>query len=277
MNDKLSPVSPVRTPAPYLGGKRLLAPTIIERIAETPHALYVEPFVGMGGVFFRRTLKPNAEVINDFSGDVVNLFRILQRHYAAFMDHMKYQLTSRREFERLKRTNPDTLTDFERAARFIYLQRNAYGGKIEGRNFGVKPDRPAHFDYSAIVPMLEEVYERLTGVMIENLDWAELLTKYDRDDALFYLDPPYFGNEGDYGKEAFTRARFAEMAAHLKALQGRAILSINDTPEVRQIFEGLRFEEVSLKYTIGQAAGGVKDVGELIIYNYERVEMPLFR
>lgn len=132
MNSQLEPVDPVSPPAPYLGGKRALAPIITQRIAEIAHDTYVEPFVGMGGIFFRRDRRPRAEVINDRNGEVINLFRILQRHYAAFMDHLKYQLTSRREFERLKATAPSTLTDLERAARFLYLQRTAYGGKVSG-------------------------------------------------------------------------------------------------------------------------------------------------
>ncbi len=143
MNAEFTPVRPVSTPAPYLGGKRALAPKIVERINRVPHKLYVEVFVGMGGVFFKRDNQPPAEVINDKSGEVVNLFRILQRHYVAFMDHLRYQLTSRKEFERLVKTDPTTLTDLERAARFLYLQRTAYGGKVTGQNFGVAPERCA--------------------------------------------------------------------------------------------------------------------------------------
>lgn len=81
--------------------------------------LYAEPFVGMGGVFFRRMKVPRSEVINDRNGEVINLFRILQRHYPQFMDTLKFQITSWREFERLKACDPATLTDLERAARFI--------------------------------------------------------------------------------------------------------------------------------------------------------------
>lgn len=73
----LEPVQPVSPAAPYLGGKRMLAPLITRRIAEVPHTTYVEPFVGMGGIFFRRDRRPEAEVINDRNGEVVNLFRIL--------------------------------------------------------------------------------------------------------------------------------------------------------------------------------------------------------
>lgn len=107
--------------APYLGGKRNLARVVIERLGMIPHATYAEPFVGMGGVFLRRPFRAPAEVINDISQDVTTLFRVLQRHYVAFLDMMRFQLTSRTEFERLCAENPDTLTDLERAARFLYL------------------------------------------------------------------------------------------------------------------------------------------------------------
>lgn len=276
MNNELEPVDPVSPPAPYQGGKRNLAPIIISRIAEIPHKLYAEPFVGMGGVFFRRTARPDSEVINDFSGDVVNLFRILQRHYPAFMDHLKFQLTSRREFERLKDTVPETLTDLERAARFLYLQRTCYGGKITGRNFGVSAERPSRFDYTQIAPVLEEIFERLSRVTIENLDWSIFVERYDGVGTLFYLDPPYFGCETDYGADSFSRDRFTQMADLLRRIDGRAIVSLNDTPEVRDLFKGYRLEEVELNYSIGQASGGPKKVGELLIYNFEPPKLPLF-
>jgi DNA adenine methylase len=100
--------------APYVGGKRNLAARVIERIARIPHELYAEPFIGMGGVFLRRARPAKCEVINDASRDVANFFRILQRHYVAFLDMLRWQLTTRADFERLMATNPATLTDLER-------------------------------------------------------------------------------------------------------------------------------------------------------------------
>jgi DNA adenine methylase len=272
----LEAVNAVDPPAPYLGGKRFLAPLIVRRIAEVPHSLYAEPFVGMGGIFFRRDYRPGAEVINDRSGDVVNLFRVLQRHYTAFMDHLRFQLTSRREFERLSRTDPMTLTDLERAARFLYLQRTAYGGKIVGRSFGVAPERPARFDVTQMAPVLEEVFERLSGVVIENLDWAELVDRYDRPEALFYFDPPYLGSEGDYGPGLFAPSQFAAIADRLRRLEGKAIVSLNDVPGIREAFAGFRIETAELPYTIGQATSGVKQVREVLIYTFEPPALPLF-
>ena len=66
----LQPVDPVSPAAPYIGGKRVLARTIIGKINATPHDGYAEPFVGMGGIFLRRTMQPRMEAINDISGDV---------------------------------------------------------------------------------------------------------------------------------------------------------------------------------------------------------------
>ncbi|MDN3562753.1 DNA adenine methylase, partial [Vreelandella neptunia] len=125
----LKPVRPVAPVAPYLGGKRHLTERLGDLIGEVPHDTYGEPFIGMGGVFFRRKSRPRCEVINDISRDVINLFRILNHHYPQFMDVLKYQITSRDEFERLAGQNPDSLTDMQRAARFLYLQRSAFGGK----------------------------------------------------------------------------------------------------------------------------------------------------
>jgi DNA adenine methylase len=135
----MSAIAPIRPPAPYIGGKRMLAKRLVERINAVPHTLYAEPFVGMGGIFFRRDQRPKCEVINDWSDDVATFFRILQRHYVPFMDMLRWQITSRAGFDRLRRQDPSTLTDLERAARFLYLQRLAFGGKVAAATSGWTP------------------------------------------------------------------------------------------------------------------------------------------
>lgn len=76
MNKGLTPphqsVAPTRPVAPWLGGKRNLAKRICALIdADTNHSTNTEPFVGIGGIFLRRTSRPRAEVIHDF-GRAVN-------------------------------------------------------------------------------------------------------------------------------------------------------------------------------------------------------------
>lgn len=260
---QLEHVRPTRPVAPWLGGKRALAGLLIERIAAVPHARYVEPFVGMGGVFFRRRSKPKMEVVNDINRDVVNIFRILQRHYQQFLDVLKWQVCSRSEFERLVKVDPETLTDLERAARFLYLQRAAFGGHAVNRHFGIDFNGGARFNLTKLVPLLEEVHERLSGVLIERLPYAECIRRYDsRPGTLFYCDPPYWGCTDDYGKDIFSAADFEALRDLLAGLQGRFILSINDKPEIRAIFAGFKIEEVTLNYRL---SGRVTPARELII------------
>ncbi|NTT88589.1 DNA adenine methylase, partial [Tabrizicola fusiformis] len=160
-------------------------------------------------------------------------------------------LTTRFEFNRLVDTNPETLTDLERAARFLYLQRTAFGGKVSGRNFGVQTGRPGRFNLTTLEPMLEDLHTRLSGVVIECLDFGDFIRRYDTPGTLFYLDPPYWGSEGDYGKHLFARADFQRLADHLKALQGGFLMSINDVQDIRDIFAWARIEEVQTSYSIG--------------------------
>lgn len=265
----LSPVSPTRPVAPWLGGKRNLARRICAIVDATPCATYAEPFVGMGGIFLRRSTRPKAEVINDRGRDIANLFRILQRHYPQFLDTLRFQLTTRAEFERLIAVDPDTLTDLERAARFLYLQRTAFGGKVSGRNFGVDRARPGRFNLSTLEPMLEDLHSRLSGVTIECLDWSAFIPRYDSADTLFYLDPPYWGCEDDYGKAMFARADFERLAQQLATIRGRFILSLNDLPEVRHTFAAFQLAEIRTTYTI---SGKRNDQGgsraELLISNW---------
>jgi DNA adenine methylase len=250
--------------APYLGGKKLLAARIIARIEKIPHLCYAEPFVGMGGVFFRRRLIPNAEVINDASRDVATFFRVLQRHFQALVDMMRWQLTTRAEFHRLIATPPDTLTDLERSARFFYLQRAGFGGKVVGRSFGTTTSRPALFDITRIVPHLEELHARLAGVTVECLPYLQFITRYDRPTTLFYLDPPYLGFEKDY-EGGFTRDDFVVLANLLHQLHGHFILSLNDHPFVRKCFHEFSIQRVPITYTAGNPRGPAKRAHELII------------
>jgi DNA adenine methylase len=253
------PISPA---AAYVGGKRQLARTIVAQIEKLPHEIYAEPFVGMGGVFLRRPFAARSEVINDFNRDVATFFRILQRHYAAFLGMMNFQLTTRAEFERLKATAPETLTDLERAARFLYLQRTAFGGKVSGRNFGVDPGVGAPFNVTKLAPLLDELHERLAGVTIECLPYDGFIRRYDRPGTLFYLDPPYWGSEDYYGKGMFSKADFERLAEILAGIKGRFLLSINDVPPVRRIFGAFKLRPVRLHYGL---SGGQRPAKELLI------------
>ncbi len=255
-----------KPPAAYLGGKRNLARRLCELIETVPHRAYIEPFVGMGGVFLRRSRPAPVEVINDLSGDVANLFRIVRRHYEPLVEEMTWLLAGRAEFARQMRVDPSTLTDIERAARFLYLQRLAFGGRVAGRTFGVRKDQSSRIQLSQLRAELKALHRRLEPVTIEQLPYADVIRRYDQARALFYLDPPYDETAG-YGVD-FGREDYLAMAGQLAGIAGSFVMSINDTPFVREAFAGFRIDEVTTTWTVGMATTGAgQKVTELIISN----------
>lgn len=254
-------VEPLPGLAPWLGGKRQLAKLLTARIDRLPHRCYAEPFLGMGGVFLRRRRRAEAEAINDAHGDVVNLFRIVQRHPEALAEALAFTIAARADFARVRAIDPTRLTDVERAARFFFLMHAGFRGRAKSPTFGASPHRRSHWHPERLVARIRAVHRRLAGVYIEKLGYAEFIRLYDGSETLFYLDPPYWGHERDYGNGLFARDDFVRLAELLAAIKGRFILSINDVPEIRRLFRWARITGAPVTYTIG----GGKRVAELVI------------
>lgn len=259
-------VSSVQTPAAYLGGKRLLAERIISIIDQVDHHCYIEPFMGMGGVFFRRTRIPPAEVINDISNEIINFFRVIQRHFPEFQRILRWVINSRGYFQQFDAIPASSLTDVERAARFYFLQRNRFGGKPGSHTFSIGREG-SRFDIRKLKARLDAIHARLSGVTVENLPYSEVFAQYDAPQVLFYCDPPYFEGEGDYGTGIFSREDFDCLAQVMREMKGKCILSINDRPETREIFSGLEQLQVKTHYSINRSEH--KEVGELIVCNFK--------
>lgn len=247
---------------PWLGGKRRLADTIISRFPQ--HECYVEVFAGGAALYF---LRPPAavEVINDINGDVVTLYRVVKHHLEEFVRQFKWALSSREIFKWTQDTPPETLTDIQRAARFYYLQHQAFGAKVQGQTWGTATTAPAP-NMLRIEQELSDAWLRLQGTYIERLDWQECMRRYDRPHTLFYLDPPYWETEG-YGVP-FEWAQYQAMARLLREIRGKAIVSLNDHPDIRACFEGLHMEAVPINYTVG-GGGRAVERSELIIFSWD--------
>jgi DNA adenine methylase len=123
----------------------------------------------------------------------------------------------------------------------------------------------ARFNLLKLAPQLEAIHERMAGVVIEQLPWRKFIERYDRPGILFYLDPPYWGNETDYGTNVFGREEFSEMADVLSGIRGQFILSLNAVKGVYETFSAFRVEEVDCTYSLSST--GQKAVREVIITN----------
>ena len=261
----LQDVEPAEPIVPWFGGKKYLAARIIERIEAVPHSCYAEPFVGMGGVLLRRRSRPRVEVINDLNGDVVNLFRVMREHPDELARQFDWVLPSRQEFRRLLAVPPETLTDVQRAARLVYMQRLRFSGAPKSTGIRLSATTTMALRSAKMRRLIRAIHRRLESVQIECLDWREFIPRYDRPATLFYLDPPYWGHEADYGNGMFARDDFTRMAELLRGIKGRFILSLNDVPEIREIFAGFDFQEIENRYSANKRS--TRRAAELLISN----------
>lgn len=247
----------------YLGGKSRLVSTIVPLIPK--HKTYAEPFCGAAWVLFGKEPSPN-EIINDINVDLVNLFRIVQNHLDEFVRYFRWVLISRDEYARLKKVEASTLTDIQRAARFFYMMRLGYAGKPSagGQHFTVSKEKRPSMNLLRMEETLSEAHLRLAQVWIEQMPYDRFIEKYDREGTFFYCDPPYHGSEKDYGN-TFSFEDFTRLRDILLGLKGRFLLSINDTPEIREIFSPFMIGEAMTRWETRKTN---RDVKELLIRNY---------
>lgn len=249
---------------PWMGGKRRLADRLIPLFP--PHECYVEVFAGGAALFFLRPQPAPVEVLNDINGDLVCLYRVVQNHIEEFVRQFKWALSSRQIFEWQRMTRPETLTDIQRAARFFYLQHHAFGGKVAGQTFGTATTGPA-INLMRIEENLSAAWQRLSGVYVENLAWLDCAERYDRPHTFLYMDPPYWQTEG-YGFD-FPFANYERMAEFMRRCKGRVMVSINDHPDIRRVFQGFHMEWLDIRYSnTNQRQGPAEVTGELVIMNW---------
>ena len=245
----------------YQGGKSLLAKKIIPKIP--PHTCYCEVFAGAAWLLFKKE-ESKVEIINDINKDLVTLYRVIKHHLEEFVRYLKWILVARDEFSRFKAENPETLTDIQRAVRFYYLLRAGYGAKVVGQTFNIGPTRPSSLNLLRIEEELSEAHLRLSRAYIENMHYQRLIERFDRPETFFYIDPPYYGNEDDYGEGIFNREDFTRLRDVLVGIRGKFIMSINDVPEIRKLFKDCFIEEVTTNYKM-RGAHKQKKVTELLI------------
>lgn len=249
---------------PWIGGKRRLAKHLLPLFPE--HRCYVEPFAGAAALFFMKE-PSKVEVINDINGELINLYRVIQNHLDEFIRQFRHSLVSRQVYEWHQMTATETLTDIQRAARFYYLQKMSFGGKVSGQTFGTATTSPPRLNLLRIEEDLSTAHLRLQRAFIEHLPWLKVCEKYARPHSLIYMDPPYWETEG-YGVD-FGMEQYQQMADFAISTEAAVIISVNDHPAMREVFAELAIQTVDIKYTVGVSVegGSGKKAKELIISN----------
>ena len=213
-------------------------------------------------------------MFNDQNLNLVNLYRCVKDRPEELVAELEFSLNTRADFTVLKEQMkaPFVLVDVKRAAAFYQLIRYSYASGL--KSFGGVP----HSIWNDF-PAIRECCGRLQRVVVENKDFEDLIRVYDRQDMLFFCDPPYYDAEGYYKGVSFSKNDHERLANTLMSISGLYILSYNDCPEIISLYSkpGIMIESVSRLSNIAQRYEGGKMYAELLIANYDLTLNPYYQ
>lgn len=229
--------SDLRSPISYFGGKQKLSKRIIQLFPK--HQVFVDVFCGSSAILLAKRASP-VEVINDISGHITTLFRVIANPSKAreLVERLNATPYSLDEFNFVKNhINEVGIEDVELARRVMVLHRMSRNG--EGREWSYATSSSVGGASESVskfrrgVARIPAMTERLKRVQIENRSWEKILDSYDSENTLFYLDPPYLkelrSSSGGYTHEMSTDEHKL-LIERLLSIKGHAVISGYATP-----------------------------------------------
>lgn len=289
----------IKIPVSRVGNKTAIL-HILYALFPLKYGRFIDVFGGSGSVLLGNPEICPFEVYNDFDRNLANLFRCMKERTMAIIRELGFcHLNSREDFtavrrffeneqfddrylsEELRLTQvlfppPETkeLTemrkritadyDVRRAAMFLKLLRFSYSSS--GKSFASQP-----FDIRKLFGLFSQLQDRMANVVVENQDFETLIKHYDRPDAFFYLDPPYFSTEDMY-EVGFGWDDHVRLRDTLKNIKGKFLLSYNDCDEIRELYNGFSMFDFSRTHSMAQRYEAGKEFKELLIGNYDLYE-----
>jgi len=264
----------LRSPIKMIGGKGVLRKRILPYFPE--HRTYVEPFGGGANLLL---VKPRSamEVYNDLDPRFAGLFRCIVDDDLRAQLIQRLELTPYSRQERLESKDqaPAEEDMVERASMFFVDSRQSLGGMLDRSSWGLVTNSSVRgmaqpiSAYVQAIQMLPRIADRMKEVKIYNKDWSVVVEKFDAEDTLFYLDPPYpkeTRRDGWFSFEMQTQDH-EKLVDVLLNIRGMAILSgyPNDmyAPLEKNGWECVKFDRscnaaARTKHTQLQGSGVIK-------------------
>jgi DNA adenine methylase len=234
-----------------IGSKLSLLEDILPMIP--PHLIYVEPFVGGGGVYWNKEPAERA-VLNDIDKDLMEGYKLLKsmKNKTPSDFPVKYSIDEIQKLEdKLNPTKEEEL--LQKLYKFCYTFSSSGKGKMYKNLSQINK-----------IKRIGDFVDRMKHTAITNQDYKKVLKDNHSLNTFFFLDPPYEASKGLY-KEFFMD--YEDMNKVLQNLKGMFLLTINDSPNIRKIFKGFILKPVFVK-SHSKSSIGFKDRNELFIMNY---------
>lgn len=266
--DSVAPYYNLRSPLIWFGGKSKLSKYITGLFPE--HRTYVEPFGGGASILLQKS-PSKQEVFNDSSSDVINFLLVVRENPERFYKAVESLPYSRALYEKWRYTLPPE-DPFERAVWWFYLNRSGICGAHNGKPGGWRHGRNHNTagTYRSAVKLIQPLAGRIKKVNIECKDFRDIIQKYDSPKTFFYCDPPYVNREHRY-EGGFKKADHIALAELLSRISGKALVSYNDQPLIRELFKGWNCIEINNKAfsKVVQNGESKPPEKEVLIGNYD--------
>lgn len=254
----------VRTPLRWVGGKGRFLEEIYKHFPL--HTTFVDVFGGGGSVILGKN-PAKVDVYNDLDERLANFFRVISDEEKAteLQKRLENTLYSRRVFEEAKELQYNNLSDIDRAYWFFIVSKQSFGGIGEAFGYAVAAkgsDYPSCIKgFHSGIERLKSAHKRLREIQIENLDFSDLIPRYDTPETLFYLDPPYVQGIRTsrimYNHEMTTQCH-EKLVNLLLGIKGMAILSGYETEIYNPLLEsGWKQEKFDVFARISNNAQGL--------------------
>jgi len=227
----------------YFGGKWKIAPKIIELIPK--HKTFVDVMCGAASITLRKPRSKN-EIINDCHLEVVNFFSVIRDRHMELKSKLQSTPYSREEYYLCREEIKDPI---EQARRTVVKSWFGIGDSLDnktGFRVSLSQGGATTGPWLTYVDYLHLYSERLRGVIIENLDYREILERYDKLDTVFYLDPPYLKSTRSRShayKHEWEISDHIELCKILKNIKGKVMVS----GYYGEPYKDLGFREISFK------------------------------
>ncbi len=211
---------------PYAGGKFHLIRHVEEIYKNSNKSAFIDVFGGSGKVLMN--IDSKIKIYNDIDNSLVNIFETLRNNPSLLKDKFEYALNSRRLFNECKNEGSDNA---ENAFRKLYSYLMSFAGKGKHYGYSVKSKGNRLVN---IKENIDYIYNEVKYWTIENIDYKELIKKYDSEDSFFYLDPPYYKMK--YYKYNFKDTDFHELKNILGKIKGKYLMNINYNDFIVSLF-----------------------------------------
>lgn len=266
----------IKSPLRYPGGKSRAIKKILPIIPEN-YKEFREPMVGGGSVFLAAKQKLNKNAIykiNDLNYDLYCFWKSAKNNIDELVERVQYikdTSTDGRKLFKEFTDNSQDLTELERAVRFFVLNRITFSGTVDSGGYSEQSFKN-RFTQSSI-DRLALLSQALQNVIITHRDYTSHLFE-DGDDVFIFLDPPYLSSTKSklYGKNGDLHTRFnhKEFAENMKKCNHKWLITLDDSPEIREMFDFAYIYNWELQYGMNNYKQGKADKGkELFISNYE--------